>query len=175
MSRDQLTIVIAVFNEAESLPQLQPRLAAVCDRLSMQDGVDARVLYVDDGSHDDSWRLLQGFAESDPRVGVLRLYRNFGKEAALTAGLDHVHEGAALILDADGQDPPELIPRFVELWREGHDDVYGTRVERDGEGWLKRATAHAFYRVIGWLSKTPIPRDTGDFRLLSPRALAALA
>ncbi len=175
MSRDQLTIVIAACNEAESLPLLQPRLAAVCDQLSVRDGVDARVLYVDDGSQDGTWGLLQAFAEADPRVGVLRLSRNFGKEAALTAGLDHVQEGAALILDADGQDPPELIPRFVELWRDGHDDVYGTRLERDGEGWIKRATAHAFYRVIGHLSKTPIPRDTGDFRLLSPRALAALS
>ena len=175
MSRDQLTIVIAARNEAESLPLLQPRIEAVLDRLSARDGVDGRVLYVDDGSDDGTWALLQGFAEADPRVGVLRLSRNFGKEAALTAGLDHVEEGAALILDADGQDPPELIPRFVALWREGYDDVHGTRVEREGEGWLKRATAHLFYRVIGRLSKTPIPRDTGDFRLLSPRALAALA
>jgi glycosyltransferase involved in cell wall biosynthesis len=175
MSRDVLTIVIAAFNEADSLPLLQPRLASVLDGLSAREGVDARVLFVDDGSTDGTWDLLQSFAAADPRIGVLRLSRNFGKEAALTAGLDHVQDGAALILDADGQDPPELIPRFVELWRQGYDDVHGTRVERDGEGWLKRATAHAFYRVIGRLSKTPIPRDTGDFRLLSPRALAALA
>jgi glycosyltransferase involved in cell wall biosynthesis len=107
-------------------------------------------------------------------VSLLRLSRNFGKEAALTAGLDHVDAGAALILDADGQDPPELIPAFVARWREGYDDVYGTRIEREGEGWLKRTTAHAFYRVIGRLSKTPIPADTGDFRLLSERALAGL-
>lgn len=173
--RDQLTIVIAACNEADSLPLLQPRLAGVLDRLSAADGVDARVLYVDDGSEDATWDLLQAFAEADPRIGVLRLSRNFGKEAALTAGLDHVETGAAVILDADGQDPPELIPQFVEMWREGYDDVHGTRMERDGEGWLKRATAHAFYRVIGRLSKTPVPRDTGDFRLLSPRALAALA
>lgn len=174
MSRDLLTIVIAACNEAESLPLLQPRITAVLDQLSVRDGIDGRVLYVDDGSVDATWDLLQSFADADPRVGVMRLSRNFGKEAALTAGLDQVDEGAALILDADGQDPPELIPRFVELWREGYDDVHGTRLEREGEGWLKRATAHAFYRVIGRLSKTPIPRDTGDFRLLSPRALAAL-
>ena len=174
MSRDLLTIVIAACNEAESLPLLQPRIAAVLDQLSVRDGIDGRVLYVDDGSVDGTWALLQSFADADPRVGVMRLSRNFGKEAALTAGLDQVDEGAALILDADGQDPPELVPRFVELWREGYDDVHGTRLEREGEGWLKRATAHAFYRVIGRLSKTPIPRDTGDFRLLSPRALAAL-
>jgi glycosyltransferase involved in cell wall biosynthesis len=113
-------------------------------------------------------------AQQDPRVSLLRLSRNFGKELALTAALDQVETGAVLILDADGQDPPELIPQFVSKWREGYDDVHGTRIQREGEGWLKRATAAGFYRVIGRLSKTPIPADTGDFRLLSPRALAAL-
>jgi glycosyltransferase involved in cell wall biosynthesis len=117
---------------------------------------------------------LQAIAARDPRVSLLRLSRNFGKEAALTAGLDQVTEGAALILDADGQDPPELIPQFVAKWREGYDNVHGTRTGREGETWLKKATAHAFYRVMQRLSKTPIPTDTGDFRLLSPRALAAL-
>jgi glycosyltransferase involved in cell wall biosynthesis len=174
MPRDPLTVVIAAYNEAEALPLLQPRLLAVLDRMTREDAVDGRVLYVDDGSSDSTWQVLQGFAAADPRVSLLRLSRNFGKEAALTAGLDHVEAGAALILDADGQDPPELIPRFVAKWREGFDDVHGTRLEREGEGWLKRATAHGFYRVIGRLSRTPIPRDTGDFRLLSPRALAAL-
>lgn len=170
MSPDRLTVVIAAFNEAESLPVLHPRIAAALDRVP---GLDGRVLYVDDGSRDATWAVLRGFA-ADPRVSLLRLSRNFGKEAALTAGLDLVDEGAALILDADGQDPPELIGEFVAKWREGYDDIHGTRLEREGEGWLKRATAHAFYRVIGRLSKTPIPADTGDFRLLSPRALAAL-
>ncbi|WP_282276753.1 glycosyltransferase family 2 protein [Stenotrophomonas sp. PS02297] len=169
--RDRLTIVIAACNEQDALPLLHPRVRAELERLP---DIDGRVLYVDDGSTDATWPLLQQLAEADPRVAALRLSRNFGKEAALTAGLDLVDEGAALILDADGQDPPELIPQFVALWRQGHDDVYGTRLVRDGEGWLKRATAAAFYRLIGRLSKTPIPADTGDFRLLSPRALAAL-
>jgi len=171
MRRDRLTVVVAAYNEAEALPQLHPRILAVLDGMA---DVDGRVLYIDDGSSDDTWRVLQSLAECEPRVGLLRLSRNFGKEAALTAGLDRVRDGAALVLDADGQDPPELIPRFVAKWREGYDDVHGTRLERDGEGWLKRATAHGFYRVIGRLSRTPIPRDTGDFRLLSPRSLAAL-
>ena len=174
MPSDLLTVVIAVFNEAETLPLLQPRLSRVLDDLARDAGVDARVLYVDDGSHDDSWPLLQSIAAADPRVSLLRLSRNFGKEAALTAGLDRVEDGAALILDADGQDPPELIPQFVAKWREGFDDVHGTRTVREGESWLKTFTAHRFYRLIGHLSKTPIPEDTGDFRLLSPRALAAL-
>jgi glycosyltransferase involved in cell wall biosynthesis len=167
----RLTVVVAAFNEAASLPLLHPRIVAALDGLP---GLDARVLYIDDGSHDATWAVLQQLADGDPRVALLRLSRNFGKELALTAGLDHVDRGAALILDADGQDPPELIPQFVAKWREGYDDVFGTRIEREGESWLKRATAHAFYRVIGRLSHTPIPADTGDFRLLSPRALGAL-
>ncbi|MBB1088198.1 glycosyltransferase family 2 protein [Lysobacter sp. SG-8] len=170
---NRLTVVVAAYNEADSLPLLHPRIGAVLDGLRAQ-GVDGQVLYVDDGSADASWAVMQRLASADPRVACLRLSRNFGKELALTAGLDRVLEGAALILDADGQDPPELIPRFVEKWREGYDDVHGTRRQRAGEGWVKRGTAHAFYRVIGRLSKTPIPRDTGDFRLLSPRALDAL-
>jgi len=173
MDREYLTVVIAAFNEAESLPMLQPRIGVVLDALAA-DGIDGRVLYVDDGSRDATWEVMQHLAAADRRIALLRLSRNFGKELALTAGLDRVEEGAALILDADGQDAPELIPQFVAKWREGYDDVHGTRLEREGEGWLKRTTAHAFYRVIGKLSKTPIPADTGDFRLLSPRALHAL-
>ncbi len=175
MTRQSLTVVVAAFNEAPSLPLLHPRLESVLGDICARHPIDARVLYVDDGSSDDTWSVLQAIASSDARVDLLRLSRNFGKELALTAGLDRVEQGAALILDADGQDPPELIPQFVDRWLEGYDDVHGTRLERDGEGWLKRTTAHAFYRVIGRLSKTPIPADTGDFRLLSARALAGLA
>ena len=171
MTADRLTVVVAAYNEADALPRLHPRIVAVLDAMP---GIDGRVIYVDDGSSDGTWPVMQRLAAQDPRVALLRLSRNFGKEAALTAGLDHIDAGAALILDADGQDPPELIPQFVEKWREGYDDVHGTRIEREGESWLKKATAHGFYRVIGRLSKTPIPQDTGDFRLLSPRALSAL-
>jgi len=171
MSDDRLTLVIAAHNEALALPMLHPRLRAVLDAL---EGIEGRVLYVDDGSTDSTWQVMQALAAADDSVGVLRLSRNFGKEAALTAGLDFVEGGAVMILDADGQDPPELIPEFVALWRQGYDNIYGTRQARDGETWLKRGTSAAFYRVIGRLSKTPIPADTGDFRLLSPRALQAL-
>jgi len=173
MTQERLTIVVAAFNEAEALPVLHPRIAAALAALA-EDGIDGRVLYVDDGSRDRTWAAIEAIAAADARVGALRLSRNFGKELALTAGLDLVDTGAAMILDADGQDPPELIPRFVAHWREGYDDVHGTRVRREGEGVLKRATAHLFYRLIGRLSHTPIPADTGDFRLLSPRALEAL-
>ena len=169
----QLTLVVAAYDEAEALPALWPRLRAALDAAE-REGLRARLLCVDDGSRDGTWALLQGYAREDARVALLRLSRNFGKEAALTAGLDHVECGAALVLDADGQDPPELLPQFVRKWREGFDDVRGVRVARAGEGWFKRASAHLFYRLIGWLASTPVPRDTGDFRLLSPRALAAL-
>src|SRR5690606_8515325 len=168
---EPLTVVVAAHDEAQSLPLLHPRIRAALDAL---DGLRTRVLYVDDGSVDDTWDVLQGIAASDPQVSLLRLSRNFGKEAALTAGLDRVEHGAAMILDADGQDPPELIGQFVELWRQGYDDVYGTRIAREGEGWVRRGAAAVFYRVIGRLSRTPVPADTGDYRLLSARALAAL-
>lgn len=172
---NHLTLVVAAFNEADSLPLLQPRLATALDGVMHDHGISGGILYVDDGSSDDSWRVMLELAALDSRVSLLRLSRNFGKELALTAGLDRVVHGAALILDADGQDPPEMASQFVARWLEGYDDVHGTRLAREGEGWLKRATAHAFYRVMGRLSKTPVPADTGDFRLLSPRALDALA
>lgn len=171
MTIERLTLVIAAHNEAMALPLLHPRLRAVLDGL---EGIEGRIVYVDDGSTDATWQVMQDLAAADDCVGVLRLSRNFGKEAALTAGLDFVDRGAAMILDADGQDPPELIPQFVALWRQGYDNVYGTRQVRDGESLFKRTTAAAFYRVIGRMSRIPIPADTGDFRLLSPRALQAL-
>ena len=169
-ARQTLTIVIAAFNEEASLPEMHRRLAAVLDGLDAQ----ASVLYVDDGSRDGTWQVLQTLAADDPRVQLLRLARNFGKELALTAGLDHVDTDAALVIDADGQDPPELIPQFVAKWREGFDVVYGTRTRREGESWFKRFTAAAFYRVMSRLSHTPIPPDTGDFRLMSRPVLDAL-
>lgn len=168
--RRSLTIVVAAYNEAAALPVLHPRLARVLDEL----GPGSRVLYVDDGSRDGTWAALQAIASADPRVGLLRLARNFGKELALTAGLDHVDTDGAVVIDADGQDPPELIPAMAARWRDGVDVVYGTRTRRDGETWLKRFTAAGFYRAMSHLSDTVIPRDTGDFRLMSRPVLGAL-
>lgn len=165
----QLTIVVPAYNESRVLDAFHARLLAVVDGLA----VDTHVLYVDDGSQDDTWARIGGYC-SDARVGGLRLSRNFGKEAALTAGLDAVGEGAAVVIDADLQDPPELIPALIEPWQAGYDVVYATRSARAGESALKRFTAAAFYRVMERLSDTPLPRDTGDFRLLSRRALDAL-
>ncbi|MBB3814119.1 glycosyltransferase involved in cell wall biosynthesis [Xanthomonas arboricola] len=171
LAADRLTVVIAAYNEETSIPQLHPRLCAVLAGLH---GVQTHVLYVDDGSSDGTWSVLQALADADPQVSAVRLSRNFGKEVAISAGLDHVLPGAVVLLDADGQDPPELIPEFVALWRAGYDNIFGTRIFREGESWLKRSAAHAFYRVIRQLSRTPIPADTGDFRLLSPRVVEAL-
>ena len=165
-----LTVVVPAYNESEGLREFHARLAAVLDGLDL----DTRVLYVDDGSRDDTYRVMCELRETDPRVSTLKLSRNFGKELALTAGLDHVDSDAAVVIDADLQDPPELIPTFVQHWRDGYDVVYGTRASRAGETGFKKFTASGFYRVMEKLSATPIPRDTGDFRLLSRRALDSL-
>jgi polyisoprenyl-phosphate glycosyltransferase len=169
-ARPTLCVVVPCYNEIEVLPLLHARLRAALEAVS----ADASVLYVDDGSSDGTGAALLALARSDPRVGAVLLARNFGKEAAMTAGLDLADADAVVMIDADLQDPPELIG---ELWRkflEGHDVVYGVRRSRAGESWLKRATAAAFYRTIGRLSRTPVPADTGDFRLLSRRAVLAL-
>jgi len=166
----KLTVVVPAYNESEGLRDFHTRLAAVLDGLDL----DSEVLYVDDGSRDDTYAVMVSLRAADVRVSTLKLSRNFGKELALTAGLDYVDADAAIVIDADLQDPPELIPTFVQHWREGYDVVYGTRASRAGETGFKKLTSSGFYRVMEKLSATPIPRDTGDFRLLSRRALDAL-
>jgi glycosyltransferase involved in cell wall biosynthesis len=165
-----LAVVVPVFNEAEVLQQFNQRCVAALESLDC----DWQLIYADDGSSDGSAEIMDRLAKADQRIGVVRLSRNFGKEVVMTAGLDVVDADAAVIIDADLQDPPELIPELVARWREGADVVYAVRTSRAGEPWLKRATAAAFYRVINWISGTPIPRDTGDYRLLNRRALDAL-
>lgn len=166
----QLTIVVPAYNESAVLKSFHQRLQRVLDELPL----DCNVLYVDDGSRDDTWSIIESLIAVDPRTGAIKLSRNFGKEAALTAGLDAVTADAAVVIDADLQDPPELIPALVEQWQAGYDVVYATRSAREGESAFKRFTAAAFYRSMERLSDTAIPRDTGDFRLLSRRALDAL-
>jgi glycosyltransferase involved in cell wall biosynthesis len=168
MSR--LTIVVPAYNEAAVLPSFHLRLSRVLDELLCS----CDVLYIDDGSTDATWQLMSNLAASDARVGAIKLSRNFGKEAALTAGLDQVDADAAIVIDADLQDPPELIPSLVERWRAGFDVVYATRSARQGETGLKRFTSALFYRSMEQVSDIQVPRDTGDFRLLSRRALDAL-
>ncbi|ULQ46831.1 glycosyltransferase family 2 protein [Flagellatimonas centrodinii] len=171
MVTPELSIIVPVFNEAETLRPFWQRLCRVLDDLDTV----AEVLFVDDGSRDASAAVLATLASTDPRIGRLLLSRNFGKEVAMSAGLDHVSGRWTVIIDADLQDPPELIPRLLETARGGYDMVYARRTHRHGESWLKRASAAAFYRVIGRLShRVEVPRDTGDFRVLSARAVVAL-
>jgi len=166
----QITIVVPAYNESAGLREFHARLAAVLDKLD----ASADVLYVDDGSRDDTYAVMCALRAADSRVSTLKLSRNFGKELALTAGLDVADADAVVVIDADLQDPPELIPLLVQNWREGYDVVYGTRSTRAGETRLKKFTSAAFYRVMQSLSATPLPRDTGDFRIMSRRAVEAL-
>lgn len=170
LERQSLSIVVPAYNEQEVLPEFQRRIAAVLDALEL----DAELVYVNDGSSDGTLALLEAMHAADPRVTVVNLSRNFGKEIALSAGLDHARGDAVVVIDADLQDPPELIPAMLALWREGNDVVYAKRTVREGETLVKRTTAHVFYRLIQSISRVRIPADTGDFRLLSRRAVDAL-
>jgi polyisoprenyl-phosphate glycosyltransferase len=165
-----LSIVVPVYNEVDVLSEFHNRLTRVLDALRLR----SEVIYVNDGSGDLSLQMLESLGATDCRVAILNLSRNFGKEIALTAGLDHARGDAAIVIDADLQDPPELIPSLVDAWREGFDVVYATRRERRGESWLKRTTANLFYRLMHNIGDVPIPEGTGDFRLLNRRSLDAL-
>ena len=168
---DSLTVLVPVYNEEAVIGEFYRRTVDVCETL---DGTRFELLFIDDGSSDRSIELLHDLIQDDPRVSLIRLSRNFGKEAALTAGLDHVDSDAVIIIDSDLQDPPELIPDMLKLWRQGYDTVYGQRTERHGESFTKKVTASAFYRLMAHVGRFSIPRDTGDFRLLSRRAVNAL-
>ena len=165
-----ISVVVPMHNEEANLTPFYDRVSAVLTSI----GEPWEIVCVDDGSRDATIAGLVALNRRDPRVKVIGLSRNFGKEAALTAGLDHASGDAVVPLDADLQDPPELIVEMVGKWREGYDVVNATRRSRQGETWLKRATASAFYRTIGGMTTIGIPRDTGDFRLLTRPALDAL-
>jgi glycosyltransferase involved in cell wall biosynthesis len=164
------SIVIPVYNEAEVLPALYDRLTRVLEGLLEP----YEIIFVNDGSQDDSPLLLRDFQARDGRVKFLSLSRNFGHQIAITAGLDYSSGQAAVVMDADLQDPPEVIPRLIEQWRKGYDVVFAVRAKRRGEGLFKRATAAIFYRLFRHMSATEIPLDAGDFRLMSRRAVEAL-
>jgi glycosyltransferase involved in cell wall biosynthesis len=166
-----LAVVVPAYNEGEILCAFHARLSATLTEL---DDVLPEIIYVNDGSVDDTLLVLRAIQDADSRVTIVNLSRNFGKEIALSAGLDHANADAAIVIDADLQDPPELIPEFIRLWKQGFDVVYGQRISRDGETMLKRSSAFVFYRIIAALSRVSIPRDTGDFRLLSRRAVESL-
>jgi glycosyltransferase involved in cell wall biosynthesis len=168
--KELLSIVVPAYNEMEVLPEFHRRLVAVLDTIDMA----AEIIYVNDGSRDRTLEVLSDIRRRDPRVAIVDLSRNFGKEVALTAGLDHACGDAITVIDADLQDPPELIIDLIKEWRNGHDAVYAQRTERAGESFIKKATAFLFYRLMQRVGRVQIPQDTGDFRLISRRALDAL-
>ena len=167
---DFLSVIVPAFNEAEVLPTFHQTITSVM----LATEADYEVIYVDDGSTDSTASLLSEFRDKDESVAVIELSRNFGKEVAISAGLDHAQGDAVIVIDADLQDPPELIHDFLREWRDGYDIISGRRSSREGESYLKKTTAKWFYRVLNYLSDVEIPQDTGDFRLISRRALEAL-
>lgn len=171
MSTRILSIIIPMYNEEDSLPYLYNRLFQLGESLT---NYKLEFLFVDDGSSDQSLKMVKELRKGDKRVCYLALSRNFGKEVAMGAAFDYVSGDAVVIIDADLQDPPELITEMVKYYEQGYDDVYAKRRSRDGESWLKKMTSKNFYRLLQWVSRVPIQKDTGDFRLLSRRAVEAL-
>jgi polyisoprenyl-phosphate glycosyltransferase len=169
-ARHSLSVVVPVFNEEAVLRDFHRRLAVVLDDLPAH----AEILYINDGSRDGTTALLGELHRTDARVAVIDLSRNFGKEVAMSAGLDMVRGDAVVVIDADLQDPPELIPDMIRAWHEGHDVVLMRRRSRAQESWLKKMTARVFYRAMGSIGTIDIPENVGDFRLLSRRAVDAL-
>src|ERR1700726_3805878 len=170
-----LSIVVPLYNEAAGLGLLHQRLGALAGTLKDRYGLACEVVYVDDGSTDETLMIARGLAADTLDVQVVSLSRNFGKEAALMAGLDHARRGAVLFMDGDGQHPPDLVEKLVGHWiNDGYDVVYTAKAHRDNESFLRRLAVHGFYGLINWGARQRIPEDAGDFRLLSPRAVAAL-
>ncbi|WP_441339452.1 glycosyltransferase family 2 protein [Oscillatoria sp. FACHB-1407] len=166
----EISIVIPFYNEEPNIDYLFERLLTVLDSLE----ISYEIVCVNDGSRDNTLNHLIKHHHQNPAIKVVNLSRNFGKEIALSAGLDHAYGAAVIPIDADLQDPPELIKNLIEKWREGYDVVYATRQSRQGESWVKRLTANAFYRVMSFATPIPMPRNTGDFRLLDRRVVDAL-
>lgn len=166
-----ITLLIPAYNEAPVLPKLYDRLTSLADTLP---DYKLEFLFVNDGSRDETLDIIKGYAKKDKRISYVNLSRNFGKEIAMIAGIDHVNSDALVIIDADLQDPPELIPEMIKIWQEGYDDVFARRSSRMGESWLKKFTSRSFYKVLQKSTTIPIQRDTGDFRLLDRRCVTAL-
>jgi len=166
-----ISILIPAYNEELVLEKLYRRLSKLA---SDTPDYDFEFLFINDGSRDRTLSILQEYAEIDTRVAYINLSRNYGKEIAMIAGFDHVKGDATVIIDADLQDPPELIPEMIKYWQEGYDDVYARRESRMGETFLKKLTSKMFYRTLQTVSRIPIQQDTGDFRLLSRRCVEAL-
>ena len=170
MSKPTFTIIAPIYNELENIPELYPRLRDVMD----QTGQDWELILVDDGSTDGSTQVIHKLAENDARVRPVIFARNFGHQIAVTAGIDYSRGDAVIIIDADLQDPPEVILDLIEKWREGFEVVYAVRKEREGESWFKKTTAAVFYRLIHAITNVDIPLDTGDFRLMDKKVVSVM-
>ena len=165
-----LSIIIPAYNEEEVLEEFYRRIVGVVSKI----GLPYELIFVNDGSKDRTLQLLTSLSQQNEHLVIIDLSRNFGKEIAVSAGIDFCRGDAVVIIDADLQDPPELIPELIEQWRLGYDNVYARRISREGESKLKKLTAFLFYRSIRGMTHIDIPADTGDFRLLSRRAIDAL-
>lgn len=169
--KKKISILIPAYNEQEVLRHLYERLGKLAGE---NKNYDFEFLFINDGSRDKTLEMLKAYAKDDERIAYVNLSRNFGKEIAMIAGLDHVTGDATVIIDADLQDPPELIPMMISYWEEGYDDVYARRKSRAGESWFKKFTSEFYYKLLQKSTSIPIQQDTGDFRLLSQRCVEAL-
>lgn len=169
--KKHITILIPAYNEEAVLGPLYERLSALADGHKKY---KFEFLFVNDGSRDNTLSIIQACARADTRISYVSLSRNFGKEVAMIAGLDHAKGDATVIIDADLQDPPELIPEMIAYWEKGYDDVYARRTSRAGETWFKKYTSKTFYKVLQRMTHITIQQDTGDFRLLDKRCVRAL-
>ena len=167
----KVSIIVPAYNEEESLPFEYERLEKL---MNENTNYEFEILFVNDGSKDKTIDLIKEYREKDKRINYVDFARNFGKEIAMIAGLDYATGDCVIFIDADLQDPPELIPEMIKYWEEGYDDVYAQRRSRKGETWLKKFTSKMYYRVLQSLTKVPIQKDTGDFRLLDKRCVNAL-
>lgn len=167
----KVTIIIPAYNEEASLPFLYERIEKLINSI---DNYEFEILFVNDGSKDKTIELIKEYREKDSRISYVDFARNFGKETAMIAGLDYATGDCVIFMDADLQDPPELIPEMLKYWEEGYDDVYAQRRSRKGEKWLKKFTSKMYYRVLQSLTNVEIQKDTGDFRLLDKRCVNAL-
>ena len=174
-SAPTLSIVVPLFNEARGLAALHERIAEVARFLQVKRGLSLEIIYVDDGSSDGTSDVARSLPAIPVDIQIVALSRNFGKEAALLAGLDHARPGAILFMDGDGQHPPSMIEALVSRWLDdGYDVVYTAKAHRENESWARRTGVRTFYTLLNWGSRHKIPEDAGDFRLLSPRAAKAL-
>lgn len=162
MAKVDISLVVPVFNEEEVISKTHERLIRVIDSLELS----SELIYINDGSRDATASIIRSFCQSDKRIKMISFSRNFGHQTAITAGMDHAAGAAIVIIDADLQDPPELIPQMIELWQQGYQVVYGRRISRSGETWFKKTTARIYYRTLKRLTDVSIPVDVGDFRLI---------